>query len=145
MPVSRADPLKDPTFDYMPPVLERVKYWSSDGTSHKNRNEILLLGMPSKKHIAMNKIDKYGPVKRTYYSTPYQSHFPSQNHQQQQQQPSQSVSFHFVKANKVFFYGSKNYMFCTASTAHNTIFALKDVSTKPTVTWLASQYLPFGS
>lgn len=84
-PVGRGDPLKDPTFDYMPPVLDRVKYWV-DGTSNKNKNDILLLGVPSKKHTAMSKMDKYpyGPVKRTYYSAPYQSHFSSQYHQLQQ-------------------------------------------------------------
>jgi hypothetical protein len=84
-PVGRGDPLKDPTFDYMPPVLDRVRYWA-DGSSNKNKNDILLLGVPSKKHTAMNKKDKYsyGPVKRTYYSAPYQSHFSSQYHHQQQ-------------------------------------------------------------
>lgn len=82
-PVGRGDPLKDPTYDYMPPVLDRVRYWG-DGTSNKNsKNDILVLGVPSKKLSAKKDKFSYGPLKRTsYYSLPYQSHFSS--HQQQQ-------------------------------------------------------------
>jgi hypothetical protein len=93
-PVGRGDPLKDPTYDYLPPVLDRVRYWG-EGTSNMNKNDILLLGVPSKKLSAINK-KSYGPVKRTsYYSAPYQSHFSSQLHhhqQQPQQQQQQHVS-----------------------------------------------------
>lgn len=83
-PVGRGDPLKDPTYDYMPPVLDRVRYWA-EGTSHKNKNEILLLGVPSKKSPSIKQKDKYtyGPIRRTYYSSPYQSHFSPPLHQQQ--------------------------------------------------------------
>lgn len=85
-PVGRGDPLKDPTFDYMPPLLDRVRYWA-EGTSNKNKNEILLLGVPSKKQHSVKKEKfTYGPIKRTYYSMPYQSHFSSPHHHQQQQQ-----------------------------------------------------------
>lgn len=87
-PVGRGDPLKDPTYSYQPPVLDRVRYWA-EGTSHKNKNDILLLGVPSKKLSSVNqKADKftYGPIKRTYYSPPFQSHFSSPLHHQQQQQ-----------------------------------------------------------
>lgn len=79
-PVGRGDPLKDPTYDYMPPVLDRVRYWA-EGTSNKNKNDILVLGVPSKKLSAKKDKFPYGPVKRNYYSAPYQSHFSS--HQQQ--------------------------------------------------------------
>lgn len=71
----------------MPPVLDRVRYWN-EGASNKNKNDILLLGVPSKKMSSMKQKDNnmYGPIKRTYYSPPYQSHFSSTLHHQQQQQ-----------------------------------------------------------
>lgn len=96
-PVGRGDPLKDPTYDYMPPVLDRVRYWA-EGTSNKNKNDILLLGVPSKKLSPINKKEKYtyGPVKRTYYSMPYQSHFSSQQQQQQHQQYVRKHFFYFT-------------------------------------------------
>lgn len=48
MPVGRGDPLKkDPTYDYSPPVLDRVRYWDS-GNKDKS-GDILLLGVSSKK------------------------------------------------------------------------------------------------
>ena len=84
-PVGRGDPLKDPTYDYMPPVLDRVRYWG-EGSSNKNKNDILLLGVPSKKLSTKKEKFSYGPVKRNYYSAPYQSHFSSQLHHQPQQQ-----------------------------------------------------------
>jgi hypothetical protein len=97
-PVGRGDPLKeDPTFDYMPPVLDRVRYWR-DGGSQINKNDILLLGVPSKKLSSIKQKDKfmYGPIKRTYYSPPYQPHFssPIQQQQQQQQYVSETHVFH---------------------------------------------------
>lgn len=86
-PVGRGDPLKDPTYDYMPPVLDRVRYWA-EGTSHKNKNDVLVLGVPSKKISPANKKTNYGPIKRTYFSMPYQSQFsPPVHNQQPQQQP----------------------------------------------------------
>ncbi|KAK9891615.1 hypothetical protein WA026_015579 [Henosepilachna vigintioctopunctata] len=56
-PLGRGDPLKDdPTYDYVPPVLERVHYWidpasrKPDPPTNENRKtEILLLGISSKK------------------------------------------------------------------------------------------------
>lgn len=55
LPVGHSDPLKnDPTFDYSPPVLDRVHYWSDSSTvtgqtnGMKEKKEILLLGIPSK-------------------------------------------------------------------------------------------------
>lgn len=70
MPVGYADPLKnEPTLDYSPPTLERVRYWSefNDGNNNKNekpsvntntnnnhlneKSEILMLGMPMKNAI----------------------------------------------------------------------------------------------
>lgn len=48
LPVGRADPLKnDPTFDYSPPVLDRVRYWGDN--ANKEKKDILLLGVPSKR------------------------------------------------------------------------------------------------
>lgn len=68
MPVGYTDPLKnEPTLDYSPPTLERVRYWSefNDGNNNKNekpsantntnnnnhlneKSEILMLGLPIK-------------------------------------------------------------------------------------------------
>lgn len=54
-PVGHSDPLKnDPTFDYSPPVLDRVRYWADHSTATgqtngiKEKKEILVLGVPSK-------------------------------------------------------------------------------------------------
>lgn len=93
LPVGRGDPLKDPTYDYMPPVLDRVRYWA-EGTSHKNKNDILLLGVASKKLSSNKQKEKYnyGPIKRTYYSPPYQHHYqPQPQHQKQQPHMQQYV------------------------------------------------------
>lgn len=52
-PLGRGDPLKnDPTYDYVPPVLERVHYWvdpSSRKPDSDKKTEILVLGVSSKK------------------------------------------------------------------------------------------------
>lgn len=113
-PVGRGDPLKDPTYDYMPPVLDRVRYWA-EGTSNKNKNDILILGMPSKKITPANKKNTYGPIKRTYYSMPYQSHFSPPVHHQQQQQQQQSQQY---VRNLIFFISvSFNFFSCSFSTA----------------------------
>ncbi|XP_074039348.1 uncharacterized protein isoform X1 [Leptinotarsa decemlineata] len=57
-PLGRGDPLQnDPTYDYVPPVLERVHYWvdpalrkpDSSISSENQKTEILLLGITSKK------------------------------------------------------------------------------------------------
>lgn len=61
MPVGHSDPLKnDPTFDYSPPTLDRVRYWhenndesnANESPTNVNYNlneksEILLLGVPT--------------------------------------------------------------------------------------------------
>lgn len=77
-PLGRGDPLKnDPTYDYVPPVLERVHYWiepslrKPDGPlpSEKQKTEILLLGVSSKKpstgvgstSVADSRRDAYEP------------------------------------------------------------------------------------
>lgn len=65
LPVGHSDPLNnDPTFDYSPPTIERVRFWSelsdegnnnnghSDGKNSLNeKSEILLLGVPMKNAI----------------------------------------------------------------------------------------------
>ncbi|XP_044748950.1 uncharacterized protein LOC123309764 isoform X2 [Coccinella septempunctata] len=56
-PLGRGDPLKnDPTYDYVPPVLDRVHYWIDPSSrkpdaapSENHKTEILLLGVSSKK------------------------------------------------------------------------------------------------
>uniref|UniRef100_A0A1B0CZB6 Uncharacterized protein n=1 Tax=Phlebotomus papatasi TaxID=29031 RepID=A0A1B0CZB6_PHLPP len=70
MPVGRGDPLKnDPTYDYSPPFLERVRYWES-GKQEKS-GEILLLGVPSKKPSVPSRKDfKYLTMRRNFYQLP---------------------------------------------------------------------------
>lgn len=66
-PLGRGDPLKnDPTYDYVPPMLDKVKYWISDGDNSKkqnaattNSNEILLLGVSSLKKSTSKPSKKY--------------------------------------------------------------------------------------
>lgn len=69
-PLGRGDPLKnDPTYDYVPPVLERVHYWvdpSSRKPDTDKKTEILVLGVSSKKPSvgytkAENRRDQYDP------------------------------------------------------------------------------------
>lgn len=57
-PLGRGDPLKhDPTYDYVPPVLDRVQYWVDPAMrkpdphipGETQKTEILLLGVTSKK------------------------------------------------------------------------------------------------
>ncbi|XP_058451481.1 uncharacterized protein LOC131430480 [Malaya genurostris] len=77
LPVGRGDPLKnDPTYDYSPPVLERVRYWPENMANKDKSSDILLLGVPSKK--STSRVDQQqhqhqqpwassGPVRRNYY------------------------------------------------------------------------------
>ena len=79
MPVGRGDPLKnDPTYDYSPPVLDRVRYWGGiESQQHqqqqqqllsgKEKGDILLLGVPSKKPT-VRKETKHVPTRRNYYT-----------------------------------------------------------------------------
>lgn len=50
-PLGRGDPLKNnPTFDYVPPVLDRVQYWlDSHTTEPSTKRDILVLGVTAKK------------------------------------------------------------------------------------------------
>ncbi|KXJ77979.1 hypothetical protein RP20_CCG005956 [Aedes albopictus] len=69
-PVGRGDPLKnDPTYDYSPPVLERVRYWPENKANKDKTSDILLLGVPSKKSSA--KVEHQWannvPIRRNYY------------------------------------------------------------------------------
>lgn len=55
-PLGRGDPLKnDPTYDYVPPALDRVHYWidpssrNPESATSEHKTEILLLGVSSKK------------------------------------------------------------------------------------------------
>uniref|UniRef100_A0A182TVY4 Uncharacterized protein n=1 Tax=Anopheles melas TaxID=34690 RepID=A0A182TVY4_9DIPT len=75
LPVGRGDPLKnDPTYDYSPPVLDRVRYWSDGAKDKSSGNDVLLLGVPSKKTIGVSKDWNSIPLRRNYYSTGHQHH-----------------------------------------------------------------------
>lgn len=66
LPVGRGDPLKDPTYDYSPPVLDRVRYWAPEAVKDKS-NEVLLLGVTAKKPIT--KMPKYQSIRRNFYTS----------------------------------------------------------------------------
>ncbi|XP_062546302.1 uncharacterized protein LOC134212448 [Armigeres subalbatus] len=70
-PVGRGDPLKnDPTYDYSPPVLERVRYWPENKANKDKSSDILLLGVPSKKssaNVEHQWANNNGPIRRNYY------------------------------------------------------------------------------
>lgn len=83
-PVGHSDPLKNgPTFDYVPPTLDSVRYWSerSDDKSDKEnltnksaeKNEILLLGVPVEHslHLQSNHLPQSEAVSGNRRSTPY--------------------------------------------------------------------------
>lgn len=71
MPVGRGDPLKnDPTFDYSPPVLDRVQYWGNSNKS-KEKKDILLLGVTSKRS------HKKEPKHNTIMRRNFFSHLPT--------------------------------------------------------------------
>ncbi|XP_064535231.1 mucin-2 [Drosophila montana] len=99
-PLGHGDPLqKDPTYDYSPPALDRVRYWAENNASssdarqkqlpaevlrNKTKSEILLLGVPGERERSRPKQPKqpqakYAPIRRSYYAPP----------QQQQQQVQQ--------------------------------------------------------
>lgn len=99
-PLGRGDPLKnDPTYDYVPPVLERVHYWIDPalrkpdpeimGENSHQKTEILVLGVTSKKPSGSPSItdrrDNYDPFlkfvegpkfNRPHYTLPA-SYYPS--------------------------------------------------------------------
>lgn len=100
-PLGRGDPLKnDPTYDYVPPVLERVHYWidpalrkpdpemMGENNNHQ-KTEILVLGVTSKKPSGsppmVDRRDNYDPFlkfvegpkfSRPHYTLPA-SYYPS--------------------------------------------------------------------
>lgn len=67
-PVGRGDPLKnDPTYDYSPPVLDRVRYWD---TGKDKSGDILLLGVSSKKTPAHPPHRPANPKENNYFKSP---------------------------------------------------------------------------
>lgn len=65
-PVGRGDPLKnDPTYDYSPPVLDRVRYWDS---GKDKSSDILLLGVSSKKTPTLTY--RGNPKDNNYFKSP---------------------------------------------------------------------------
>lgn len=100
-PLGRGDPLKnDPTYDYVPPVLERVHYWIDPAlrkpdpeitgeNNNRQKTEILVLGVTSKKPSGApsfaDRRDNYDPFlkfvegpkfSRPHYTLPA-SYYPS--------------------------------------------------------------------
>lgn len=110
-PLGHGDPLqKDPTYDYSPPALDRVRYWAENNVSNqdarqklppevlrnKTKSEILLLGVASERdrlRTAQVKVTspyaqqqaKYAAIRRSYYAPQQQQQHQHQQLQQQQQ------------------------------------------------------------
>ncbi|XP_017056525.2 mucin-6 [Drosophila ficusphila] len=97
-PLGHGDPLqKDPTYDYSPPALERVRYWAENNSTgqsnsearkkelppevlrNKTKSEVLLLGVSSER-VRVPHSHSYPPVGLN------QHHHQHQQQQQQQQQ-----------------------------------------------------------
>ncbi|CAH1956344.1 unnamed protein product [Acanthoscelides obtectus] len=86
-PLGRGDPLKnDPTYDYVPPVLDRVQYWVDPAdrkpdtatASENQKTEILLLGITSKKPASgssaiADRKDSYDPYVKYFDGWKYSS------------------------------------------------------------------------
>lgn len=89
-PLGRGDPLKnDPTYDYVPPVLDRVHYWIEPALrkpdppipGDKQKTEILLLGVSSKKpstggaSVADSRRDTFDPFLKFVDGPTFQSSY----------------------------------------------------------------------
>ncbi|XP_017775610.1 PREDICTED: uncharacterized protein LOC108561955 isoform X2 [Nicrophorus vespilloides] len=85
-PVGRADPFNDPTYDYVPPVLERVHYWVDPAQrkpdpplpGENQKTEILVLGVSSNKPSspsinAESRRDTYDPFVKFVDGPKFQS------------------------------------------------------------------------
>lgn len=79
-PLGRGDPLKnDPTFDYVPPALDRVHYWvdsdpedaSSSNHDPDKKSEILLLGVASKKPAVPSGYHQQASDRRDTYNNEF--------------------------------------------------------------------------
>ncbi|EDW77317.2 uncharacterized protein Dwil_GK18238 [Drosophila willistoni] len=105
-PLGHGDPLqKDPTYDYSPPALERVRYWAENNGSgqsnpearkkelppevlrNKTKSEILLLGVASERERATRTgqhqhqhQSKYPPIRRSYYAPQQQQQYMPHTH-----------------------------------------------------------------
>ncbi|XP_066253922.1 uncharacterized protein [Euwallacea similis] len=88
-PLGRGDPLQnDPTFDYVPPVLDHVHYWvepkpkEMEPNKGGQKSEILLLGVSSKKPATHNASDRkdilYEPFPKYYHQDKGTSYYPNQ-------------------------------------------------------------------
>lgn len=85
MPVGYSDPLKNaPTFDYVPPTLGSVRYWSDSNEGKSNnenpstnnttdKSEILLLGAPVEHtvHVQSNHLPQPEVKSANRRSSPY--------------------------------------------------------------------------
>ncbi|EDV99303.1 mucin-17 isoform X2 [Drosophila grimshawi] len=97
-PLGHGDPLqKDPTYDYSPPALDRVRYWAENNVNstqdarqklpaellrNKTKSEILLLGVAGERERSRAKQQQ--PLSYQGLGLSQQQH--QQQHQQQQQQ-----------------------------------------------------------
>ncbi|EDW90223.1 uncharacterized protein Dyak_GE12770 [Drosophila yakuba] len=103
-PLGHGDPLqKDPTYDYSPPALDRVRYWAENNSTgqsnpearkkelppevlrNKTKSEVLLLGVASER-VRVPHSQSYPPVGGLGPYHQHQQHHQLQQLQQQQQQ-----------------------------------------------------------
>ncbi|KAH8282200.1 hypothetical protein KR054_006108 [Drosophila jambulina] len=99
-PLGHGDPLqKDPTYDYSPPALERVRYWAENNSTgqsnpearkkelppevlrNKTKSEVLLLGVASER-VRVPHSHSYPPSHHQQYKHQHQH---QHQHQEQQQ------------------------------------------------------------
>nr|XP_022903602.1 uncharacterized protein LOC111415930 [Onthophagus taurus]XP_022903607.1 uncharacterized protein LOC111415930 [Onthophagus taurus] len=77
-PILNGDPLKnDPTFDYVPPMVEAVRYWRDTNNNHRKvennnnqinqKKDILILGVSSKKPSTSSASIPENPNRREYF------------------------------------------------------------------------------
>ncbi|XP_030383719.1 uncharacterized protein LOC115631169 [Scaptodrosophila lebanonensis] len=106
-PLGHGDPLqKDPTYDYSPPALERVRYWAENNGSsksneakknelppevlrNKTKSEILLLGVGNEQRARQQQYH--------YQQQQQQQHYQQPHYQQQQQQQHQQAKYAAIR------------------------------------------------
>lgn len=98
-PLGRGDPLKnDPTYDYVPPVLETVRYWRDTSsrkqdqtpTNQPQKKEVLILGVSSKKpSTGTSYADN---TNRREYSDPYLKYVKEQQYNYQRHRPHNPIT-----------------------------------------------------
>ncbi|CAH2108285.1 unnamed protein product [Euphydryas editha] len=136
----RGDPLRnDPTYDYEPPVLERVHYWADEIHSQREKypdkkSEVLVLGVSSRKPSAASR--PVAPIRRLPslpifpskyedFSYKFSDHYPMTILVPPPPPPPSHQHSHFVE--------DKLLLHTTPSKLLDTTVVFKDTTTKPEI------------